>query len=272
VKRLSIVFMLFAIAVGGVSAQKAQTGFYLDQNVQASYDPLGLQFVTRFYYRIPLVKKEGILWESTKIDVGVQNNLSPAYDMIGGYVDIAPIAVFDVAFTAQAIVFYDFLGFGFYTLSGYSAPFDSAALDALTATNTAGYSVSATPTVKIAAGPIVAVDSFSMTFFSVDNGTGFFYERINNCVLAKQDTELVNQAYLLASVTSGVLVGLNDTYLLVPGSGYVSHRLAAMGIYTTRVSPRLSLNALVQVGTYFLDRYYQYIVYVAGQVGITLKL
>jgi hypothetical protein len=272
VKKSIVALLLLAAIAGGAFAQKTQQGFYLDQSVQASYNPLGLQFVTRAYYRLPLVQKEGVLWESTKIDVGLQNNLSPAYDMVGGYIDIAPIAIFDIAFTAQAIGFYDLLNFGFYSLSGYSAPFDGAALDALTPKNATGYAVSATPTLKFAVGPIAMLDSFSMTYFSVDNGSGFFYERINGCVLAKQDTELINQAYLLATVAPGVLVGLNDFLLIVPASGYISHRIVAMGIYSTRLSPRLSLNAVLQLGTFLQDAYYQYSVYVAGQVGITLAL
>jgi hypothetical protein len=272
VKKLCLGLVFLAAIAGGAFAQKTQAGFSLDQSVQASYNPLGLQFVTRAYYRLPLIQKEGILWESTKIDVGLQNNLSPAYDMIGGYIDIAPIAIFDIAFTAQAIGYYDLLSFGFYTLSGYSSPFDSASLSALTPKNTAGYTVSVTPTVKIAVGPVAALDSFSVSYFSVDDGSGFFYERINNCVLAKQDTELVNNAYLLATVAPGVLVGLNDFLLIVPASGYLSHRIVAMGIYSTRLSPGLSLNAVLQLGTFLADQYYQYAVYVAGQVGISLKL
>lgn len=271
-KKLILFLVLLGMVVAGLSAEKAKKGFYLDQSIQGSFNPLGLQFLTQAYYRIPLVNKEGILWESTKIDIGLQNNLSPAYDMIGAYVDIEPIAIFDLALTAQAIGYYDFLGFGFYSVSGYSAGFDDASLSALTAKNTSGYTLSATPTLKIAFGPIAIADSFGLTYFSVDDGSGFFYEIVANCVLAKNDYELTNNAYLLASVTPGVLVGLNDYVLFVPNSGYLSHRIVAMGIYTSRFSPRLSFNAILQLGTFLQDAYNQYIFYVGGQVGISLAL
>jgi hypothetical protein len=225
------------------------------------------------------VNKEGILWESTKIDFGLQNNLSPAYDMIGVFVDIAPIAIFDLALTAQAVGYYNFLGFGFYTLPsgtgpglGYDADFNDSALSALTSKNTIGFSLSATPTFKIAFGPFAIADSFSFIFFSVDDGNGFFYEVVNNTVLAKNDYELINNAYLLYTVVPGVLVGLNDYVLCVPASGYVSHRLVAMGIYTMTFSPRLSFNAVLQLGTFLADKYMLYWFYVGGQVGITLAL
>jgi hypothetical protein len=271
-KKAILVLVLLGIVAAGVSAEKAQKGFFLDQSIQASYNPLGLQFLTQAYYRIPLVNKDGVLWESTRIDVGLQNNLSPAYDMIGAYIDIEPIAIFDLALTAQAIGYYDALSFGFYSVSGYGAGFDGASLSALTPRNTLGYTLSATPTFKIAFGPIAIADSFGFAYFSVDDGSGFFYERINNCILAKNDYELTNNAYLLATVTPGVLVGLNDFLLIVPNSGYLSHRIVAMGIYSARFSPRLSFNAVLQVGTFLADAYYQYSVYVGGQVGISLAL
>ena len=271
-KRLVLVLALLGVVVAGLSAEKAQKGFYLEQSIQASYNPLGLQFFTQAYYRFPLIDKEGILWESTKIDIGLQNNLSPAYDMLGAYIDIEPIAIFDLALTAQAIGFYDVLGFGFYSLAGYDAGFSDDSLASLPAKNTLGYTLSATPTFKIAFGPIALADSFSLAYFSVDDASGYFLERINNCVLAKQDVELTNNAYLLATIVPGVLAGLNDFLLVVPRSGYLSHRIVAMGIYTTKFTPRLSFNAVLQVGTFLADAYYQYTLYIGGQVGISVSL
>ena len=271
-KKLVLALALLGMVAVGLSAEKAEKGFYLDQSIQASYNPLGLQFLTQAYYRIPLMNKEGKLWESTKIDLGLQNNLSPAYDMIGAYIDIEPIAIFDLALTAQAIGFYDALRFGFYSLSGYNAPFNDAALNVLPSKNTLGYTLSATPTFKIAFGPIAILDSFGLTYFSVDDGSGFFYERVNNCVLAKNDYELTNNAYLLATVVPGVLVGLNDFLLMVPNSGYLSHRIVAMGIYTSTITPRLACNAVLQLGTFLTDAYNTGLLYIGGQVGISLAL
>jgi alkylhydroperoxidase/carboxymuconolactone decarboxylase family protein YurZ len=87
VKKLILVMVLLGIVVAGLSAEKAKKGFYLNQSIQGSFNPLGLQFLTQAYYRIPLVNKEGILWESTKIDIGLQNNLSPAFDAVDGAAD-----------------------------------------------------------------------------------------------------------------------------------------------------------------------------------------
>jgi hypothetical protein len=272
VKKLLSVLVLAALVLPALSAEKTRQGAGLDQNVQASLDPLGLQFVTKVYYRMPFVQQEGMLWESTKVEVGVQNNLSPAYDLMGVYIDFAPVAVFDLVLSAQASGYFNGLGFGFYNLSGYGAGFDADSLKALPSQNSQGWLLTASPTLKFAWGPLVALDTFSLFYFYADNGSGYFYERIGNVVLAKSDIELQNQAYLLYTIVPGVLAGLNDTVLTVPASGYVTHRLVAMGIYSTRLSDMVSLNAVLQVGTYFADRYYQYALYAAAQVGVSLAL
>ena len=272
-KLILAVALLAGVGVGvGLWAEKAEKGFYLDESLQASINPLGLQSVTNVYYRVPLVNREGILWESTKIDLGLQNNLSPAYDMIGAYIDIEPIAVFDLALTAQFIGFYDALSFGFYTLSGYGAGFNDAALGLLTPKNTIGYTLAATPTLKVAFGPVAIADSFAFSFFAVDDGNGFFYERINNVVLAKNDYELVNNAYLLYTIVPGVLVGLNDCLVMVPASGYVFYRIVAMGVYSTNLTSKLSINGVLQLGTFLADAYNQYLLFIGAQVGLSVAL
>ncbi|MGA2974076.1 MAG: hypothetical protein ABSF77_02075 [Spirochaetia bacterium] len=271
-KKLSVLFMLFAIVVSGIGAQKTQEGFYLDQSVQASYDPLGFQLVSQAYYRMPLVNREGVLWESTKIDVGLLNNLSPAYDMAGAYITITPIALLDITLSAQVAGFYDLLGFGFYSLGGYNAGFDNDSLALLSPKNTFGYVLSASPTFKIAIGPFVLVNDFNLTYYYVDDGNGFFFERVANCALGKNDVELLNQAYALWTILPGLLAGVNDYLLYVPGSGYVSHRLAAIGVYSTTLKRGLSFNAALILGTFLADQYFQYTLYVAAQAGISVAL
>jgi hypothetical protein len=271
-KKALFVLVLAMLAVTGLFAEKTREGAGLDQSIQGSLNPLGIQAVTKVYYRLPFIREEGMLWESTKVEVGIQNSLSPAYDMLGAYIDIAPIAIFDLALSAQAIGCFNGLGFGFYSLSGYGAAYDGDSLKALSSKNTFGYLLTAAPTLKFAWGPLVMLDTFSLTYFSIDDGVGYFYERIGNVVLAKNDIELQNQAYLLYTIIPGVLAGLNDTVLIVPASGYLSHRLSAMGIYSTKLTEAIAFNAVLMLGTYFTDRYNQYMLYVAAQAGISVAL
>jgi hypothetical protein len=267
--------LLIAIILGLASASFAESprkGLFLDQGLQASYNSLGVQLATKLFYRQPLAMGSGILWESAKVELGAKNSLSPAYDLIGAYVDIEPIAVFDLELSAQFAGYFDALGYGFHDLAGYDSSFDSSALDKLEAKNATGFILSAAPTFKIAFGPIAVLDTLNAHYFRVDGGSGYFYEAMGNCVLAKNGVELFNDAYALWRFPFGLMAGLNDSVLYVPDSGYTSHTLQAVGVYTRTFSEKLDFYAALMAGIYLADRYYDHYLHAAGQVGITLAL
>ena len=68
------------------------------------------------------------------------------------------------------------------------------------------------------------------------------------------------------------MLGLNDSVLIVPASGYRSHTLQAMGIFNKNLSGRLSFYVALTAGLYLEDRNYQYAPRVAGLVGFTAAL
>lgn len=269
---IGMVFVFSMITSLQVSAEKAKAGWYFDQSIQGSYNPLGVQLVSKFYNRIPLIDKEGVLWESTKIDIGLTNSISPAYDILGLFVDIEPIAVFDLALSAKAIGYLNAFGFGFREMTDYDAAFDDAALDAIPDENALAFAFTAAPTFKVAVGPVAVLDTFSFSFFIADDGDGYFYEVSNGCVIKKKDMLFVNEAYLLYAFDFGLMTGLTDSILYVPGSGYVSHCLQGVAVYTTDLSEALSIYGALTAGSFIEDRYYQGKLRIAGQVGITLKL
>src|SRR5208283_2671705 len=188
----------------------------------------------------------------------------------GVFVDLQPIAFFDLALTGQFTGYFNALGFGFVDLPGYSAPFESASISHDGQRTAPGYLLAAAPTLKVALGPFAALDTFSITYFHADDGNGYFFERIANCPLGKKDYELLNQAYALVTITPGLLTGFSDYVLIVPASGYMSHRVAGVGVFNTGLQDKLSLYSALMLGTYLADGYYQYNLYVGGQVGITL--
>jgi hypothetical protein len=271
-KKTLLAIILSGIAISSLFADKAAAGFYADQSLQASSIPLGVQSVTRLYYRLPLSKSGGILWESTKIDMGLINQLSPAYDLAGVFVDIEPIAFFDLSLTAQFTGYFDALGFGYVNVLGFGAAFDNASLEPLSQRNASGYLLSAAPTLKAAFGRFAALNTFTITYFHAGAGSGYFFERIANCVLAENDYELANQAYALVTIVPGLFTGLSDSVLIVPGSGYLSHSMAGVCVVKSKLGEKHSFYAALMLGTYLADRYYQYSFYAGGQVGVALAL
>jgi len=259
-----------------LEAESPIKGLYLDQNLQAGYNPVGAQLVTKLYYRLPLPEGEGILWESAKIDVGLANSLSPAYDFVGAFVDIEPIAIFDLELKAQRAVYFDALGYGFQDLGGYGSDFSASALSDLPDGNSAGWILSAAPTLKMAVGRLAFSNTLHVNYFDVGDGHGYFYETYGNCVLAKRDLELFNDAYLLWSFVRSkdrsVMAGLNESILGVPNSGYRSQILEAVGVLSDKLSDRLSFYGALTAGIYLEDENFRGKPRVSGIIGAAYRL
>ncbi len=269
--RFFVLVFILSLPFWLLGAQSVRRGWYLDQNLQGGY-PGGVQSGTQLYYRIPLSERSGILWKPTKIDLGLSNELAPAFDFFGAFVDIEPIAFFDLALSAQAQDYFKALGYGFHDMAGYQSAFDSSTLDGLSSKNTSGCLLSASPTLKLALGPVVAADTLNIYYFLVDGGEGYFYEAVANCILAKNGVELSNQAYLLFTLGPGLMLGVNDSLLHVPASGYESQAIHAMGVFDSKLDEKISLYSAVMVGLYVEDRYYDHEIHAAGTIGLTLAL
>jgi hypothetical protein len=254
-----------------VASQPTNPCLYYDQALQVSHNPLGLQAASKVFYRFPLFEPEGVLWETTKFDLGVQNNLSPSYEMIGAFANFEPIAFFSLAASAQIGAYYNTFGYGFYELTSYDSSIDPTEMINPTR-NAFGAILNISPTLKCAYDMFVATNTFGVTYYYADNGQGFFFERINNTPLKKSDIELTNSANLLINPIEGLYAGVNDSLLFVPGSGYVSHRLCGVVAYTLPINQGFSFYSGLFLGTFLSDRYFQYSFYTGAGLGMTLKL
>lgn len=258
-----------ALCLCALSAEPAAAGWRLTQSVQGGH-PGGAEAQTSVYYRRPLRLIPGILGDSARIDVGVQNSFSPAFDFVGPFVDIKPVAFFDLALSAQAQGYFKLLGYGFHDMPGYGADFATATLAGLPSKNALGLGLAATPTLTLAFGPLVFADAFTVTYFDVDGGRGYFYEAAANCILAKSGLETSNQVFLLVDIGGGLMVGFNDSLLRIPGSDYESQIVHAVGTASTKIGAKASLYGFLLAGLYVEDRYYCGDVHVEASVGLSL--
>lgn len=254
-----------------VASEPTNPGVYYDQSLQASHNPLGLQTASKVFYRFPVFAPEGMLWESTKLDLGFQNNLSPSYEMAGGFVNFEPIAFFSLAASAQIGIYYNTFGYGFYELSSYTSSVDPTEM--INPTQNAFVAIlNISPTLKGAYDMFVASNTFGLTYFYAENGQGFYFERINNMPLKKSDIILTNSANLLINPIEGIYAGVNDSLLYAPGSGYLSHRLCGVLAYGLPINRGFSFYSGLFLGTFLSDQYFQYSFYTGAQLGVTLKL
>ncbi|MFP4331115.1 MAG: hypothetical protein ACLFP6_10395 [Spirochaetaceae bacterium] len=274
-KRLATLLILFSTVVP-LQGQLALPGLYTDHAVGGGISPTALAATSRLWYRIPLAEQRGALWDPAKIDLGVRNQLSPAFEEIGAYFYWEPVAVFDLTVSVAARQTFTLFDAGFYEVAGYDAPYDDLA-DRGEDRSRSGFRFTVAPRLKAAYARFVALNELRVDVFDfgsnvAEPGERYFYEPVNDTILRFQDTVVANTFLLLYSLTPELLLGGQYYLRSVPDSGAVSHRFSGMAVYSQPLRERLSLFAALLSGSYAGDRYHAGSFYLAGQVGFQAKV
>lgn len=281
----------------------AEPGWTFSQGVAALRRPLGVSLNSRIRYTLPLYRdRSGLLWDSAKIELGFNNQLSPAFDDLAVEIMIEPVAIFDVTARAGVRYAYDGLGFGFAALESYDADYEDRG--ALPYRSALGLFAAMTPRLKAQVGPIIVANALSVMYFDF-SGTGdsHFYEQAADIALATRDHILQNTMLLLYDLpvrdrrvvdnshvgaprvvsdspvvraSRVVRAGVTYLFLRVPGSGEQTQRIAVVGLWEEPIgrSP-WRLSAALVLGPYLEHRYYEAApadLFAAGQISVARRL
>ena len=206
-------FALLLAALVAVPANAAdEPGLWTRQAVGTSGWPAGLISDTRMQYRAPLARKEGSwMLNETYAGVGGMARITPAFVEFGPRLSIAPVDVFDLDLQASRLQYFN-PGLG---LMPFESSSEGGKLDGTRSDRAAngegvasgGWSFTATPTFKLQLGPIVAFDTWNISFLALDKpdntSEDFVYEPYRDQVVAWNDVSIEHQAALLYTVLPG---------------------------------------------------------------------
>lgn len=263
--------MLPAVGVISTRADKTQAGLYFDQAIGASFNPLGVLLDSKLQYTFPLINKNGILWESTKVEAGFQNEWTPADNVLSARIAVEPVAFFDIVCKAGLYGMYNALGYGCYRLASPAVPYGPDAQRVLVPGDAHGYWVSVAPTLKARLGRFVALNTTTVNCLSID-GDGYFLEIRSYLVHRTRDVDVIDNAYVLAQCTQWLLAGATYRYADVLGTKAQSQRLCAMAIVKPTPSKFKGAFAAVQAGPYLADPLFSHSVFFACLVGAEFSL
>ncbi|MDR2589106.1 MAG: hypothetical protein LBC67_06730 [Spirochaetales bacterium] len=259
--------------------KKDPAGWRLSAGIGASVNPLGLTQDTRIYYSQPLFPNlQGLLWDSSRIEAGLHNALTPAFDTLSAYVRIVPVAILDICASAGLSTYYNTFGYGYSPLSGYSAEWDSRALDKEERTSAEAFQYNLTAVLQGKAGPLSFLCATGITLYDLfrpRTGPGYYYDPSSDTALKRRDSFLTNDTLVLYSLSPRLTAGLMHSLLWVPASGYSSRRISLLCRAESPLGPRLTAAAALVTGLFLKDKYNSYKegkIYAALQAGITLKL
>ncbi len=188
-------------------------GFHLQSALQIRPFPIGVSLRTQGGYRIPLFDSEELLFANTYVDTGISTSLSPAAFWAGPYVEVLPLAVLNLRFTAQFMSYFGNFGF-LYVPDGADREWSLDALDE-SADQGLGQSATgllieaqATPQMRVGRVVFQAPSAFSWMRMDVDD---HYYEPIYDLFFAPTDTFWVTRP------TLGYLIGsdLSVSYLML---------------------------------------------------------
>lgn len=262
-----IVILLFLIHFNAFS-DKAKEGFNFEQSIGASYNPLGLEFASIFYYTIPLIKSNNILFESTKIETGFDNRFTPADERFLIFFKIEPIAFFDIKIRFGLMQTYDLFNFGFARVENYSSEYDSKALSNITQENKTGYWGDCSFRLKLMIGNIIFINSFFINYVNFGSTNKYFYERHQDVILKYTDYTINNDTILIYKFNENYLSGINFFNMYVPDSEYLQRTLSLLFIYKNNISKKVKFYGIVKAGTHLSQKYYKYSLYTAFLSGI----
>ncbi len=156
-------------------------------SIGTAVNPLGLQNGADVLWRWPLSKSSRSLHSDAHLAIGLSSRLSPAYERLGAFIEIAPLSVFDVRLGLEPVFYFgtfnSMLGF-----PGYDARFDDDARRALRAQRRAMPGLAGrayvAPTAKVKLGRLIARAHAELEWWRARQpGAPFFYEPTRDTLL-----------------------------------------------------------------------------------------
>ena len=217
-------------------------------SIGTAVNPLGLQNGADVLWRWPLSKASHPLRSDAHLTLGLASRLSPAYERLGAFVEIAPLSVLDVRVGFEPVFYFgtfnSMLGF-----SGYDARFDDTARDELRAQGraTAGLAGRAyvAPTAKIEVGRVIARAHAELEWWRAKQpGAPFFYEPTRDILLdARGDAMMTAETIVVyelsrrpgRKVLAGPVHTLTRVYHAAPNQKQDLGLMAIVGLGRSRL-------------------------------------
>jgi hypothetical protein len=263
--------IVFVLVIADVHGEKTEPGLFTSQAVGASYNPLGLLVDSKLLYTSRLFQKSGILWESTKLRLGLQNEFTPADNLFSLRAECEPVAFFDVTVKCGVFSMFNTLGYGCFRMSTFDEPYDLKTQDRTGRGNALGYWASVSPTLKARAGRIIALNTLNVDRIAI-NGEGRFLELHSYLPHKTSDLDLVNNTLLLYENSAMLLTGLSFKNTYVDGTSLFSQMLSGMAILKSAPTSTHRQFLLINAGAYLQDPLFAKSVYLACMAGRDFKL
>ncbi len=213
---LMVVSLPFAAAADGVPAASRRHR-EISEQLAASVNNLGLQNSLDLSWYWPLSESRNPLLSKAHLAWGVSQALTPSYARLGVWAEISPLSIVDVRVGVEPAQYFGTFN-SLMSFDSYRDPFDSKTRSSRGGASAgAAGRVHVSPTLKLKAGPLVAVAGVDFEWWRSNAAGPLFYEPARDTLLRTNGDGLLS--------TSGVLLHEHDLGLGGSFSAGVIHQL-----------------------------------------------
>jgi hypothetical protein len=169
----------------------------LNETLAASVNNLGLQNVLELSWRRPLSASRNPLLSGAHTAFGVSHTLTPSYTRVGAWAELSPLSVLDLRVGVEPTAYFG----TFHSLMSFDSYGDSFTNDARDQRGGGGFGTAGrvylSPTLKMKAGPVVAMASADFEWWKSDAQGPLFYEPARDTLLKASGDQLLNTSSVL---------------------------------------------------------------------------
>ena len=261
-KRLVLPGLFCLLSVLDAGAQTRE----LRETLGASVNTIGVQNNLDLSWTWKLSSSQSPLLSDAHVAVGLTDSLSPAYNRLGGWVELSPLSILDLRAGLEPAVYFG----TFSSLVDYASYDDVFDVDTRKARDKAGDKSFGTggraylaPTLKLKVGRMVAVASAEFEWWRASNDGPYFYEPTRDLLLKTDGDSMVQgQNVLLVEFPRGsggkILAGPVHGYRHVYDAPQNRvQTLGLLGVYelADRRCGVKKPTVIVQVSRYLEDRF-----------------
>jgi hypothetical protein len=212
----------------------------LSQLFAAQSNPDGAYNQLRLGMCFPLIRTPGILFDYTNVEIGMINELTPAFTHLGGYAQIAPLSFLVFRVEASGLVYWPLplkrTGYN-PVYDGYDSGFESDDFEAGAGRVQTGWNMNLITTLraKVALSPV-----WSILLLSILNvgyweiGEGYYVNIRWDVVMNDSDWIIADEAFLGAEARAtdafALRFGAFDSWRGVPSSGYTANQVGGFAM------------------------------------------
>ncbi len=208
----------------------------LSEAVIGQMNPIGGENQLQVSQCEPLIRRPGVLFDLTNVQVGLVSNTAPVYTNTGVFASLMPLSVLELRAEATWVGYWP-IGLdaaSYYPLASHEAPFEILPADEGVSADGVNANLGAKLQFELplATGvTLAAVDSMTAEYWAVGQGA-YYYNVRRDVVTARSDWIVKNSAMLLVGYQATprwlLRAGLYDDLTYVPASGYTANVLSLL--------------------------------------------